>query len=126
MRGSRRRKKVRPNYKRIVGALLVLILIIVGAVFGIKSITQNAKQGDIGQNNNNQVEEESVPEDITINLVAIGDVMCHSQNFKTAYNTTTKTYDFSPAFKNVAKYITKADVAIRKLRDNICRRSKRL
>ena len=48
--------------------------------------------------------------------------MCHSTNFKAAYNSETKEYDFSSVFTNVAKYITEADIAIRKLRNNICRR----
>lgn len=55
---------------------------------------------------------EVVPEDITINLVATGDVMCHTTNFNGAYNRETKGYDFKPAFANIAKYITKADIAI--------------
>ena len=38
--------------------------------------------------------------------------MCHSQNFKTSYNSDTKTYDFSPVFKNVKKYISEADISI--------------
>ncbi|MDE5830717.1 MAG: CapA family protein, partial [Clostridia bacterium] len=52
------------------------------------------------------------PDDIVINLVATGDVMCHTTNFNAAFDSSTKTYDFSPVFVNVAKYITKADIAI--------------
>lgn len=53
-----------------------------------------------------------VPDDTIINLVATGDVMCHTTNFNAAYNRQTKEYDFTPVFANVAKYITKADIAI--------------
>lgn len=38
--------------------------------------------------------------------------MCHTTNFNAAYDKETKTYDFSPVFTDVAKYITKADIAI--------------
>lgn len=38
--------------------------------------------------------------------------MCHSTNFKAAYDSATNTYDFSSVFTNVAKYISKADIAI--------------
>ncbi len=61
-----------------------------------------------------------IPDDITINMVAIGDVMCHTTNFNAAYVKETKTYDFTPVFANVAKYITKADIAIRKFGNNFC------
>lgn len=44
-----------------------------------------------------------------------GDVMCHSTNINGAYNKQTKTYDFAPVFENVAKHITKADIAIANL-----------
>lgn len=38
--------------------------------------------------------------------------MCHTTNFNGAYDSKTNTYDFKPAFANIAKYITKADIAI--------------
>ena len=59
---------------------------------------------------NEQLEE--VKEDTVINIVGIGDTLCHSQNFKDAYDSETKTYDFSPMFKNVAKYFDNATVAV--------------
>lgn len=41
--------------------------------------------------------------------------MCHTTNFNGAYKKETKTYDFKPAFANIAKYITKADIAVSNL-----------
>lgn len=38
--------------------------------------------------------------------------MCHTTNFNAAYDREKRTYDFTPVFANVAKYITKADIAI--------------
>ena len=113
MRGKTRRKKIRPNYKRIILALILLLLLIALATFGITQIVKNNGNSEVGQAGENEVQEEVVvPEDITINLVATGDIMCHSTNFKAAYDSETKTYDFSSVFTNVAKYITKADIAI--------------
>ena len=57
-------------------------------------------------------QQETKPKDISINFVAIGDVMCHNTNYLGAYNSSTKTYDFMPAFVNVEKHIKKADIAI--------------
>ena len=129
MRGNKRgrRRRYRINYKRILLSILILILIAVLAVFGIKNITQNINKGNGGETGKANIKEEVViPPDTTIKLVATGDIMCHSTNFKAAYNQETKEYDFSPVFVNVAKYITDADIAIRKSRNNLCRRSKRI
>ncbi len=48
----------------------------------------------------------------TIHMSVIGDIMCHSTNFKNAYNSTSKDYDFSNVFKNIDSYIKNADIAI--------------
>lgn len=122
MRGKTRRRKTHPNYGRIALALILLILIIALAIFGISKIIDNNRNIEVGNTVEAEEQEVIVPEDITINLVATGDIMCHSTNFKAAYNSETKEYDFSSVFTNVAKYITEADIAIRKLRNNICRR----
>lgn len=122
MRGKTRRRKTHPNYGRIALAVILLILIIALTIFGISKIIDNNRNIEVGNTVEAEEQEVIVPEDITINLVATGDIMCHSTNFKAAYNSETKEYDFSSVFTNVAKYITEADIAIRKLRNNICRR----
>ena len=113
---------------RIIFVVIELIFIILCIAFGIKVARNYHNQTEIGENSIVRIEEKdkTVPRDTTINLVAIGDIMCHKTNFKAAYDSKTKTYDFSPVFANVAKYITKADIAIRKFRNNFCRRSKRI
>ena len=118
-----RRKKL--NYKKVAGALIVLLLvtisIIVGIFLGINAVKDNGeRQAETKQ------EEKVLPDDITINLVATGDTMCHTTNFNAAYNSKDKTYDFTSVFANIAKYISKADIAIRKSRDNICGRRQRI
>lgn len=55
---------------------------------------------------------EEKPKDITISLAVVGDIMCHDTNYKDAYNSTTKTYDFSHVFANVADELSKADLTI--------------
>ena len=114
-----RRRKYRVNFKRLIFSLLILALVVIAPIFGIKNFIKIANTNE--SLNILQTPEEKVPDDITINMVAIGDVMCHSQNYKTSYDSSTKTYDFSPAFVNVAKYISEGDISIRKPRNNICR-----
>ncbi len=107
----RGRKKIKINYKRISTIAICIILVAILAIFGVKLVKNQGTKTQIGQNNQTQ-EEKIIPQDITINLVATGDIMCHKTNYKAAYNSDTKTYDFSPVFVNVAKYISKADIAI--------------
>ena len=106
-----KRKKFKVNFKRLLFSLLILALIIIAPVFGLKSFLQN-NANEVGSSYKEP--EKEIPKDTTISLVAIGDVMCHSQNYKTSYNSSEKTYDFSPAFVNVAKYISEGDISIRK------------
>ncbi len=47
--------------------------------------------------------------DATVTLIAVGDLMCHSQQFRAAHYGSI--YDFYPAFRPVAARITAADIA---------------
>lgn len=49
-------------------------------------------------------------EDITINMSAIGDIMCHNSQYKDAYKN--GRYDFSYVFEDIKPYIENADVSI--------------
>ena len=103
-----------PKHEKVkkVNALLgVFIIIILLAIsIGIYVIINNPnliKFGDKDMENNNMQEnkqEEIIPKDTIINIVGIGDTLCHSQNFKDAYDASTDTYDFSPMFKYVTTY----------------------
>lgn len=83
--------------------LLAIIAIVIGILSAIKFATKPKEE---------KAPEVIIPDDIVINMVATGDVMCHTTNFNAAYNTQTREYDFTPVFTNVAKYISKADIAI--------------
>ncbi len=103
-RGTKRR---RLNYKKMLIVLIILVLAILAVVTGITSAVKF-----VSKKNKEKIQEEEKPKDIMINLVATGDVMCHTTNFNAAYNNETKEYDFTSVFANISKYITKADVAI--------------
>lgn len=123
------RKKLHIDYKILTFVIIALVFISFCVAFGMKVANNHNTQIEISDNNQTQIEEKEekiVPKDISINLVAIGDIMCHKTNFKAAYDAQTRTYDFSPVFANVAKYITKADIAIRKFRNYICGSSSRI
>lgn len=109
-RSRKVRRKKHINTKRFSIFLTITVLagiaIGIGINAGIKTATAPKEE---------KTKEEIYPDDIVINMVATGDVMCHTTNFNAAYDSQTKTYDFSPVFSNVAKHITKADIAISNL-----------
>ena len=107
------KKKRIVNYKKFLIACTILIILICLIGFGIKKLTNKIISNiENGKNIETSAKEVIIPKDKTINLIAIGDIMCHNTNFQTAYNSETKTYDFMPAFVNVSKYIEKGDIAI--------------
>ncbi len=109
MSRSKKRKKRRLNYPRIFLAIFILVLIIFGItnLFSKKDTTQTA---DTSNQETVPVVEEKP--NITIQLSAIGDVMCHSQNFKDAYNSKTKKYDFSHVFTEIKEHLSSSDITI--------------
>ena len=48
----------------------------------------------------------------TLDLLFVGDIMGHSPQIKSAYNATTKSYDYQPCFKYVKSIIEGADLAV--------------
>ena len=97
------------NFKIVFFILLVIFFIILLASNIVNSPTFFAQQED---DTGEIVEETPTQPDITINLSAIGDIMCHSPNYQDAYNSKTKAYDFSTFFSQIKSYITNADIAI--------------
>ena len=110
---------------------IIILLLIIFAFFKIltsnKKITkdesntnhsQNLSQKDDTSNENtnsenNRAENKSVPtEDITFTLATTGDIMCHNTNFKDAYNSSTKSYDFSYYFTDIKQYLQEADITV--------------
>lgn len=58
------------------------------------------------------VEKVEEPKTSNINLLAVGDIMYHSPQFRAAYDKEKNIYDFTPSFKHIKKYVENADIAI--------------
>lgn len=52
------------------------------------------------------------PKISTIKLLAAGDIMFHSPQFRAAYDNKNGGYDFTPTFKHIKKYVQNADMAL--------------
>lgn len=106
-----RRYKTRFNGQAIF-AIVSLFLIIAIVILGIQKGNTRLNSQNISKQNDILTEEKTIKEDKTATIVAMGDTLCHSQVFKDAYDSETGIYDFSPLFKNVAKYFQNKTVAV--------------
>lgn len=111
----KKRKKI---IKRRALLLILIAIIIIFGIAEIQKLIKNSLENNgqvVAENvpNDSKVEEEEViPEDITINMSVIGDIMCHNSNYNDAYNSDTDTYDFSYVFQDIAKYFENDDITI--------------
>lgn len=110
--------------KGLVFLGIIIIIMLVAISLGTYILINNPdifKHNDLAyvQKEENSIVEEEKKEDTIINIVGIGDSLCHSQNFKDAYNSETKTYDFSPMFKNITKYVENATIAVGNLETSL-------
>lgn len=103
--------------RKIIVAILVMILVFT-VTFGTYYLIKNDKK--VNENNTpkqvaegkEEIEEEKVPDDITINMTVTGDVLCHNTNFWDAYDASTDSYDFSYVFEDIEKYFSSADIVV--------------
>lgn len=101
--------------RKIYWLRVFLFLLILGAIIYLFVSTITKKPDNISNDptsNENIIAEEPVIEDITIDIGAIGDIMCHSPNYKAAYDASSKTYNFSPFFTQIAEYTSTPDITI--------------
>jgi len=61
-----------------------------------------------------QIEEKKAAEDktVTVKLTSVGDFLMHLPIIKSAYDSSTQTYNFIPVFEPVAEYLQGADITI--------------
>lgn len=106
------------NYKKFIRFIILLALIIF-VLFKLPSFLHEPELSNTQETSNPTVKEPT-----TIHMSVIGDVMSHSTNFKNAYNSSSKDYDFSNTFKNIVPYIKDADIAIGNLETTFAGKSR--
>ena len=104
---GKRSKKRKLNWKKLLTCIFFLIL----AIFFIFKLTTSLLDPDDIENKVGE-ETPAEPDPITIHMAATGDIMCHLTNVKNAYNSSTKDYDFTNVFKNIANYTQNADITV--------------
>lgn len=101
----RKRQAKQLNYKKVFVFLVCVILFLYLLCGGFSKLFSK-------NNKSHPAANAPVQPDITINMAVIGDIMCHSTNFKDAYDSEKDTYDFTRVFTDIKGYIQNADIAI--------------
>lgn len=108
------------NYKKFI-RFIVLIAIIIFVLFKLPSFLKAPSELISNHKETNATMQN---ESTTIHMSVIGDIMSHSGNFKNAFNSSSKDYDFSNTFKNITKYIQNADIAVGNLETTFAGKSR--
>ena len=113
VRTNQNKKNNKHSKKRKIryGRIIIFILLLSVILFRIKYEFDKHDKNNISEENSKEPEIIIIP-DTTIHMSVIGDVMCHSPNYNAAYVASTGSYDFTPFFTNIEKYISSADIAV--------------
>ena len=108
--------------RRIIALLILVFLVfavfklitrnLTGNTKSAKNSNQNSSQNTIKNDNTISNDKDLPSNDITFTLATTGDIMCHNTNFLDAYNSSTKSYDFSYYFTDIKQYIEEADITV--------------
>lgn len=108
--------------RRIIALLILVFLVfavyklitrnLTGNTKSAKNSNQNSSQNSIKNDNTVSNDKDLPSNDITFTLATTGDIMCHNTNFQDAYNSSTKSYDFSYYFTDIKQYIEEADITV--------------
>ncbi len=97
--------------KRII-ALFTLIIAIFGCGIFIYKMEETSPKDNVKKENINMVKKKKEDDEKRIKIMAMGDIMCHNPQLKGAFDSKSKTYDFSNQFKHLGKYFNEADLVI--------------
>ena len=109
----RKNRKKSFNINRLLFILLIVLLIVTVFIYYKKTHETSAEPKNVSEvSSEDLIEEEPIPEDVSITMSVIGDIMCHDSQYKDAYVEDTDSYDFTNVFSDIQKYIQVADIAV--------------
>lgn len=118
-------------------AISLIAIAISGVALSIKQIQRDReiakKQQEVEQiiynlfeledYENIQAQDIEVP-DRVVNIVSIGDILCETELYQSAYNSETEQYEFDNIFTDTRSYIENADLALASLETNFIKNQK--
>ena len=90
--------------------IITLVIIIISCFITVKK--EVSKQSGNTTDIDSISEEAIIPNDITIKMSVIGDIMCHNSQYVDAY--VDGKYDFSYVFSDIEDKLKNADISVRK------------
>ena len=106
--------------KKIIILVIIIftLLSIIGCIMYFKPFSEISNTENLSSSGQPFIENISntfsnqviIPNDKTITISVVGDIMCHNTQFKDAYKN--NIYDFSYVFSDIEKYIKNSDIAI--------------
>lgn len=109
----RKNRKKSFNINILLFILLIVLLIVTVFIYYKKTHETSAEPKNVYEvSSEDLIEEEPIPEDVSITMSVIGDIMCHDSQYKDAYVEDTDSYDFTYVFSDIQKYIQVADIAV--------------
>lgn len=119
-------RKMRRRKKRIklMSWSLVILVCVLAASFAVKGLDKKQKtgkpegseevtQGEVpGQETPAEPNEPDIEPDVSVRIMATGDIMFHPSQIEGAYDPATNTYDFNPSFEAIKNRLQEADLAI--------------
>lgn len=106
---SKHSKKYKFKPRFYIFLLIFLLLVSLGISTLVRTINKKEATKPVAQT---ITPSEVLPEDITIKMTVIGDIMCHNTQYQDAYNSSKKKYDFSYVLKDVKDKLSQADITI--------------
>ncbi len=115
---NKNEKKKFDIFNRVMTLISIVFLCVLLFIFKY-NIPADMLQDDnapiIPANNTNstaQTENTIKPENTTINITAMGDIMCQNTQYKDAYDSSNDTYDFSYVFSEIKSRFEDSDLTI--------------
>lgn len=119
-------RKIRRRKKRIklMSWSLVIMIGVLAASFAVNGIDKKEKNKgeqppteqmpteNSGEGTSNEQLEPQVKPDVSVKVMATGDIMFHPSQIEGAYDVATNSYDFNNSFKAIKNKIEEADIAI--------------
>ncbi len=120
-------RKIRRRKKRIklMSWSLVILICVLAASFAVNGIDRKEKvkheqtpaEGTPAENAGKETSNEPqakppAKQDVSVRVMATGDIMFHPSQIEGAYDKATNTYDFNNSFKAIKSKIEEADIAI--------------
>ncbi len=119
---SKKKKNQSLNMKKVLLVALIFIAAVTFLFLQTSKKSSNAPTNTAKntEETNNTIEntptptkeEKKEPSLTTFNMLVTGDIMCHDSMYIDAYNSSTKTYDFSYMFDDIKYYIQTADISV--------------